>query len=104
MLARLTLCLATFALASCAEGPDYRTPDTAALTPAKWRWQPAAPRDDTPRGEWWKVFHDSELNRLEARALTGSQTLRAAVARVDQARAQARVSAASFFPDIRSRS
>lgn len=101
MLARLAICLATFALASCAVGPDYRTPDTAALTPAKWRWQPAAPRDDTPRGEWWKVFHDSELNRLEARALTGSQTLRAAVARVDQARAQARVSAASFFPDIR---
>ncbi|MCB1205007.1 MAG: efflux transporter outer membrane subunit [Verrucomicrobiae bacterium] len=101
MLTRTTLCLATLALASCAVGPNYKKPDTADITPAKWRWQTAAPRDHAPRGEWWKVFHDSELDRLEARALASSQTLRAAVARVEQARAQARVSAANFLPDIR---
>ena len=56
-------------LASCAVGPNYKQPDTADITPAKWRWQTAAPRDDTARGEWWKVFRDSELNRLEALAL-----------------------------------
>ena len=101
MLTRTALCLATLGLASCAVGPDYKKPDTADITPAKWRWQPAAPRDHVPRGEWWKVFRDSELNRLEARALASSQTLRAAVARVEQARAQARISAANFVPDIR---
>lgn len=101
MLTRTTLCLATLALASCAVGPNYKKPDTADITPAKWRWQPAAPRDDTPRGEWWKVFRDSELNRLETLALKASPTLRAAIARVDQARAAARISAAEWAPDIR---
>lgn len=89
------------ALSSCAVGPDYQKPDTADITPAQWKWQPAAPRDDTPRGEWWKVFRDSELNRLEALALSSSPSLTAAVARVDQARAAARISAAELAPDIR---
>ena len=75
-------------LASCAVGPDYKKPDVADITPAEWRWQPAAPRDDVPRGEWWKVFRDSELNRLESLALGQQPTLRAAVARVEQARAR----------------
>lgn len=85
----------------CTVGPDYQRPDVSAVTPAKWRWQTAAPRDEVPKGEWWTVFRDGELNRLEARAIANSQTLRAAVASVEQARANARVSAASFFPDIR---
>ncbi len=101
MLHRHALCLTTLALASCAVGPNYKKPDTADITPAKWRWQPAAPSDDTPRGEWWKVFRDSELNRLESLALAASPSLRAALARVDQARASARISAA---PNVTSRS
>lgn len=88
-------------LASCAVGPNYKQPDTADITPAKWRWQTAAPRDDTARGEWWKVFRDSELNRLEALALQASPSLKSAAARVDQARASARISASEWAPDIR---
>lgn len=101
MLPRVSLFLVSLVLASCTVGPDYRKPDTADLTPTRWRWQPAAPRDDAPRGEWWKVFRDSELNRLEALALKASPSLRAAIARVDQARAAARMSAAEWAPDIR---
>ncbi|RYD33683.1 MAG: RND transporter, partial [Verrucomicrobiaceae bacterium] len=88
-------------LSSCAMGPDYQKPDTTAITPAAWRWQPAAPRDTAPRGEWWTVFRDADLNNLEGRALAGSQTLKAGVARVLQARANARAEATGFFPDIR---
>ncbi len=101
MLTRTTICLATFGLASCVVGPDYTKPDNTDVTPAKWRWQPAAPRDDTPRGEWWNVFGDRELNRLESLALQSSPSLKAALARVDQARAAARISAAEWAPDIR---
>ena len=90
-----------FGLVSCAVGPNYQKPDIADITPAKWRWQTAAPRDDTPRGEWWKVFQDSELNRIEALVLEASPTLRAAAARLDQARAAARISTAGWSPDIR---
>ena len=83
----LLITLLPLVLGSCAVGPDYQNPDTADITPAQWQWQPAAPRDNLPRGEWWKVFHDRELDRLEALALAASPSLKAAVARVDQARA-----------------
>lgn len=88
-------------LSGCAVGPDYQPPDTTEQTPAEWRWQTAAPRDSSPRGDWWTVFRDADLNRLQARALAGNQTLKAGVARVEQARANARAAATEFFPDIR---
>ncbi|HYF37720.1 MAG TPA: TolC family protein, partial [Prosthecobacter sp.] len=103
-MATLTHCLLTtvlLGLTACTVGPNYRKPDTTDITPAKWRWQAAAPRDEAPKGEWWTVFHDSELNRLEARALASSNNVRAAFARIQQARANARAASAEWFPDIR---
>lgn len=91
-------------LAACTVGPNYQAPDTSDITPAKWRWQAAAPRDDAPRGEWWRAFHDSELSRLEALAIQASPSLQAAAARVTQARAGARISTAGWAPDIRLKS
>ncbi len=93
-----------FLIGACTVGPDFEKPDVAEQVPAHWRWQKASPRDDQAKGDWWKVFRDSELNRLEDRALANNQTLKAAVARVDQARAVARGTAAEFFPDVRIRS
>ncbi len=101
MYTRFSLFLASFSLAACTVGPDHVKPDTADITPARWRWQAAAPRDDTPRGEWWKVFADSELNRLETLALNASPSLKAAAARVDQSRAAARISISEWLPDVR---
>ncbi len=96
----IALAAAVF-LSGCAVGPNYEKPDTTEITPAAWRWQTAAPRDAAPRGEWWTVFRDADLNHLEARALAGNQNLKAGIARVDQARANARGVAAEFAPDIR---
>jgi multidrug efflux system outer membrane protein len=93
-------CLTTSTLPSCKVGPDYQTPDIAPVTPARWKWQTAEPKDIAPRGEWWEVFQDRDLNQLQARALAGNQNLRAAMARVDQARAAAGLSVAAFAPDI----
>lgn len=87
-------------LGSCTVGPDYTKPDTTDITPATWRWQPGAPRDEAPKGEWWKVFHDSELNRLEALAIADNQNLRAAYARIQQSRANARAAATDWFPNL----
>ena len=97
----LTLATAVLTLAACTVGPDYQKPDLSDITPAKWSWQAAAPRDDTTRGEWWKVFHDGELNRLETLAMTASPSLKIAVARVNQARAGARLSTSGWLPDVR---
>ncbi len=88
------------AFCSCAAGPDYRRPDVADITPADWRWKIAEPRDTVPKGQWWKVFGDPLLNELEADAVARNQDLRAAVARVDEARSAARVSRSRFFPEL----
>lgn len=87
-------------LSSCAVGPDYRKPDVSSITPAAWGWLPAMPRDAAPKGPWWQIYGDPVLDSLETNALAGSQTLRAAVARVEAARAVARVSRGQFFPEL----
>lgn len=103
-MSRLLLIPLAFTLNACLSGPNYEKPDLTPVMPAQWRWQPAVPKDDLPRGDWWKAFNDAELNRLEERALANNQSLKAAVSRVDQARASARGTSADFFPDIRIKS
>jgi multidrug efflux system outer membrane protein len=93
-------CVVLMVLAACTAGPDYRKPDVHELVPAQWKWKPANASDAVPRGEWWKVFGDPTLDALEAGALAGSPTLRAAVARVDEARAVAGIARAAFFPQV----
>lgn len=91
------LCLAAV-LTSCKLGPDYKRPPVA--TPPGWRWKTAEPRDEVPRGAWWTVFQDPNLDVLEQNAVAGNLDLKAAYARVEQARSQARISRADFFPSI----
>ncbi len=93
-------CMIVVILCGCTVGPDYKRPEVTSLTPTDWRWKVAEPKDAIPKGEWWKVFNDSVLDQLETEALASNQNLRAAVARVDQARAVARISRSQFFPEI----
>ena len=53
-----------------------------------------------PKGNWWEIFGDTNLNALEAQALQANQGLKAAVARVDQARATARVARSDLLPGL----
>jgi len=48
--------------------------------------------------EWWRMFRDPELDRLEQLALSANQNLEIAIARILQSRLQARIVAADFFP------
>ncbi len=93
-------CAIVFVFCSCAVGPNYQRPDLTSLTPADWRWKVAEPKDTIPKGEWWNVFNDPVLSELETDAVANNQNLRAAVARVDQARAMARASLSQFFPEL----
>jgi len=61
---------------------------------------PAAPADTQPRGAWWEAFGDRKLNELQARLRGGSQGLRAAVARFEQARAVALGARSNLFPSV----
>ena len=49
---------------------------------------------------WWTIFRDASLNALENDALAANQDLRQALARVTEARMQARAAAADFFPHL----
>jgi len=86
-------------LTGCSVGPNYERPAPVAL-PLDWHWKKAEPSDDVVKGKWWELFHDAGLNRLEELAAAQNQDLKAAVARVDEARARARLSGASFFPTL----
>lgn len=63
-------------------------------------WQVATPADATPRGAWWTVFNDSELNTLEARIDVSNQSVRKALANLNQARALTDYQRAGFLPTI----
>ena len=93
-------CLLLLVTASCTVGPAYKPPAPAQFAPADWHWKPAQPSDAAPKGDWWNVFQDPVLAGLESNALAGNQNLRAAVARVDQARAAARLTRSQFFPEL----
>src|SRR5581483_8974682 len=80
-------------------GPQYKRP--AVDTPEDFRGRlgpaDAASFADLP---WWQVFEDPTLQGLVGGALEGNYDLQAAVARIDQARAQIGVAASQFFPQI----
>ncbi len=61
-------------------------------------WRVAAPKDSLPKGAWWEVFNDAELNDYEQQLLKANQSLAAAQDRLKQARSLARVASAGFFP------
>jgi multidrug efflux system outer membrane protein len=87
-----------------AAGPDYKKPATT-VPPAyksaeNGSWKVGRALDAAPKGNWWELFGDPRLNALETQALAANQQLQAAVARVDQARATARVARSEFLPAI----
>ena len=88
--------------AGCTVGPKYQRP--SAPVPAKWDvpepWRESTPKEGVPKGEWWGVFQDEELNALEKQTLDANQTIKVAVARLEQARASAAVQIAAQFPTL----
>lgn len=63
-------------------------------------WSAATPADAFVRGEWWSLYGDPALDRLERLALTANQDLRAAAARVEQSRAVAGFARGSYWPQV----
>ncbi len=97
--------LALACLTGCAVGPTYERPAAVAAMPAAFsgasnEWRVATPQAHLPKGAWWEVFQDDELNQLETQAAEANQELKAAVARFAQARAAADVARSGLFPRI----
>jgi multidrug efflux system outer membrane protein len=94
-LAALTVAGAT--LSGCMVGPKYARPEVE--QPAAFK-SPTTPGDAAIPAEWWRLYGVPDLDALIATANTSNQTLQQAVARVDQARALARVAASYRYPTI----
>jgi outer membrane protein, multidrug efflux system len=90
--------------AGCSVGPRYSRPAAPAPAPDAWKtqppWEQAAPSDSIPKGEWWKIFNDAELNTYEQQLLQANQSLEAARDRLNQARSLAWVATSGFFPQV----
>ena len=86
-----------FVLASCKLGPDFQVPGISGGT--KWKEGAATPAARLP-DNWWRLFNDSELNRLVDRALMANNDLATAKARVDTSRALVGVDQARMFPTL----
>ncbi|MGI4812303.1 MAG: efflux transporter outer membrane subunit [Janthinobacterium lividum] len=96
-------------IAGCSVTPVYEKPAAAVPTAFKsaplpvqeaGTWKTAQPAEAVARGDWWTVFGDSTLNDLEAQARDANQNLKAAAARLEQARALQRTARSALFPTL----
>lgn len=78
--------LLVLALAACAVGPDYKTPDieAAQINAAQDAQHYSSQQFDAL---WWQQFDDPTLNRLVNESLQGNRELRVAFARLKASRA-----------------
>jgi NodT family efflux transporter outer membrane factor (OMF) lipoprotein len=112
--AQFTVALSACLLASCAVGPDFKSPaapKSAGYVPAG-ELQPTAaapgPGGEAQRfvdgldipGQWWTLFKSTELNALIERALANSPTLEAAQAALRQANETAAAQRGAYYPSV----
>ena len=86
-------------LAACSVGTPYRRPDIP--PPPGWHeaW-PEAAASVWPAADWWHGFGSPRLDELIAAAERSNDDLAAAVARVQEADAQARIAGAPLLPSV----
>ena len=99
-------------LAGCSVGPDYHRPVALPAQPMPKAftvatsgtntvtWKVAEPAANVPRGVWWQVFSNAELNSLEELALTNNQNLASLGAQLEQARQEVNVARSEFYPQL----
>jgi NodT family efflux transporter outer membrane factor (OMF) lipoprotein len=89
-------------LAGCSFAPAYEKPVLA--VPDQYKelgaWQPAAPGDAGPRGDWWREYQDTRLDELEAQVEQASPDLAAAVDHHAAAQAFAAEARGGLYPQV----
>ncbi len=95
-----TLALATLSITGCMVGPKYHRPTPPVPPQFKEGGTPDSGTPDIAYSDWWRVFKDPELARLESEADAANQDIKLAAARVEQADAGARYARSFLFPTI----
>src|ERR1700689_1981450 len=86
-------------LAACSVGPAYKRPDI----PSPPQWQETSTTEGAavwPSADWWHGFGSEKLDELIAEAQRSNDDLAAAIARVQEADAQARIAGAPLLPTV----
>lgn len=106
----LVTCALSALLAGCNFAPHYREPAAGAPTAFKEAlpsdnsgnegWKLAQPSDQLPRGAWWEIYGDPDLNGLEQRVAQANQSVAQAEATYRQAWAVYREAVSQFFPTV----
>jgi len=97
--------LASLLCSGCTIGPRYQRP-VAQTPPAlkemagNGQWKMATPSDGLLKGNWWEIFGDPELNRLEELVNLNNQNVKQAEAQFRQARALVLANHADYYPTI----
>ena len=95
--------IAALAVSGCAPvGPNFERP--AAIVSPQFKeikgWKIATPRANEPKGEWWSVFHDPELDELMRVVAVSNQTIKADEASYREALALINEARAGLFPTV----
>jgi outer membrane protein, multidrug efflux system len=86
-------------LGACSVEPAYHHPTVA--TPVTWQnVPPAGVSADWPAADWWHSFGSAQLDDYIARAQSANDDIAAAIARVREADAQARIAGAALLPTL----
>ena len=85
-------------LGGCAIGPNYKRPSVA--EPPTFRSQEMAEAASLADAPWWEVFQDPILKGLIQEALRNNYDVKIAAARVQEARANFRVSRSDLYPSL----
>ncbi|HEX4276135.1 MAG TPA: efflux transporter outer membrane subunit [Bryobacteraceae bacterium] len=91
---------------ACTVGPKYQRP-AVAQTPVAFKemlasdqWKTATPSDELIKGNWWELFGDAELNKLEEQVNFNNQSVKQAEAQFRQARALVNLQRSGYYPNI----
>jgi NodT family efflux transporter outer membrane factor (OMF) lipoprotein len=99
-------------LAGCTVGPNYHRPDAPAAPAFKESavvpppdlpgggWKQVAPNDSAMRPNWWEIYQDQELDKLEQQVAVSNQTLKASFEQYMQARAAIQYYRSQYYPTV----
>ena len=85
-------------VSACSLGPSYQRPPVS--TPNGWQAETTGMAAGWPSADWWHQFNSDGLNRLIERSAHDNDDIAAAIARVQEADAQARIAGAPLLPSL----
>ena len=100
----IAISVSALALSACKlVGPNHQIPEVslpATFTQGGTTWKQSSAPKIYEQSSWWKTFGDSQLTSLAQAADTQNLTLKAAAARLEEARALSRSSRTAVLPSL----